>query len=842
MLKKLNNLKITTRLWFSFGLLILAITGLGLFSIDQMSDLATTTVKMYRHPFTVNATIREMTINLKQMRIHALTTALVTDNTTVDVAIAAINTLKNENHDKLALLKERFLGDLQEVEALVVQSNKLDELREEALKTLKTSNKEQAIHLLLSGDDAKQYEEVAIHLKNITDFSKEKAKAFMENAQLQATSSYLWMSGVIVATIMLAIWMAIIIARAINRPLTQAVAIANAITTGNLNNDIEVTSNNEIGQLQSALSTLQIQLRDRLDDDKRITEEINAVTHAASQGDFAKRINLENKTGTFKILGDSINQVLEVNQLAIKDLMRVFAAMAQGDLTQVITNQYFGELAQLKQDANTTVQRLTEVTEEINVVTHAASQGDFSKRIILENKTGTFRTLGKSINQVLEFNQLAIKDLTRVFSAVAQGDLTQIITNQYSGELAQLKQDANATVAKLTEVTEEINVVTQTASQGDFSKRVNPGNKTGIFKVIAGSINQVLDYNQLAIKDLICIFSAVAQGDLTKTIVTDYSGELARLKHDANATVQKLTEVLTVIGQSAGVVSTAAAEISLGNANLSQRTTQQAASLEETAASMEQMTGTVQQNSESAKQANVLAASARECAEQGNHVVKEAVLAINEISKSSKKITDIISVINEIAFQTNLLALNAAVEAARAGEQGRGFAVVATEVRNLAQRSAAAAKEIKTLIQDSNTKVEEGTRLANQSGQSLAEIVVAVKKVGDIIAEIAAASVEQAMGIEQVNKAIAQMDQMVEQNSALVEQATAASESMREQAQTLKEQVAFFTMNDIEVVSPARPVRNKPRLEPTIPPAKTVVKKQAPRIAPSRKEQGWEDF
>jgi len=195
------------------------------------------------------------------------------------------------------------------------------------------------------------------------------------------------------------------------------------------------------------------------------------------------------------------------------------------------------------------------------------------------------------------------------------------------------------------------------------------------------------------------VFAAMAQGDLTITITHEYTGELAQLKQDTNTTVQKLTAVLSVIRQTVAIVTQAAEEISQGNMELSQRTTEQAAALQETAASMEQMTGTVQQNADNAKQANQLAVSARGRAEQGNQVVTDAVLAIKEISKSSKKIADIISVIDEIAFQTNLLALNAAVEAARAGEHGRGFAVVAAEVRNLAQRSAAAAKEIKALIQ-----------------------------------------------------------------------------------------------------------------------------------------------
>ena len=229
-----------------------------------------------------------------------------------------------------------------------------------------------------------------------------------------------------------------------------------------------------------------------------------------------------------------------------------------------------------------------------------------------------------------------------------------------------------------------------------------------------------------------------------------------------------------------------------GNISLSQRTEEQASSLEETASSMEEMTSTVKQTADNAGQANQLAIAARSQAEKGGAVVGKAVGAMSAINASSRKIADIIGVIDEIAFQTNLLALNAAVEAARAGEQGRGFAVVASEVRNLAGRSATAAKEIKALIQDSVGKVEEGSKLVDQSGQTLEEIVQAVKKVTDIVAEIAAASQEQSTGIEQVNKAVMQMDEVTQQNAALVEQAAAAAEAIVEQTQALSQQVAVY--------------------------------------------------
>ncbi|ODV12392.1 MAG: chemotaxis protein [Rhodanobacter sp. SCN 68-63] len=292
------------------------------------------------------------------------------------------------------------------------------------------------------------------------------------------------------------------------------------------------------------------------------------------------------------------------------------------------------------------------------------------------------------------------------------------------------------------------------------------------------------------------INTLAAQGKLGHDIQVNRKDELGELLDAFRTMDLRLSAIVSEVRNGSGEVSTAAQQIARGNDDLSQRTQEQASSLEETASSMEQMTSTVKQNAENASHANQLARGAREQAERGGEVVTQAVVAMKAINESSRKISDIVSLIDEIAFQTNLLALNAAVEAARAGEQGRGFAVVATEVRNLAQRSAGAAKEIKGLIKDSAEKVHNGTSLVDQTGKSLAEIVDSVKKVTDIVAEIAAASAEQSAGIDQVNHAVLQMDEMTQQNAALVEEAAAAARAMQEQAAELTQQVGFFQLDE----------------------------------------------
>jgi methyl-accepting chemotaxis protein len=286
----------------------------------------------------------------------------------------------------------------------------------------------------------------------------------------------------------------------------------------------------------------------------------------------------------------------------------------------------------------------------------------------------------------------------------------------------------------------------------------------------------------------------VAAGDLATPVqlaAGDHQSVLAAVEHVRNSMLQVIGEIRTGVDS----VGTASREIAQGNHDLSSRTEQQASSLQQTAASMEQMTSAVKQNADAAKQANQLAASASQVAEKGGEVVGQVVATMQDITASSKKIAEIIGVIDGIAFQTNILALNAAVEAARAGEQGRGFAVVAGEVRNLAQRSAQAAREIKSLIGESVTKVENGSRLVNDAGQTMNDIVVQVKRVTDLIGEITSSTLEQSSGITQVNQAVSQLDQMTQQNAALVEQSAAAAQSLKEQADRLAQAVAIFKLS-----------------------------------------------
>ncbi len=310
------------------------------------------------------------------------------------------------------------------------------------------------------------------------------------------------------------------------------------------------------------------------------------------------------------------------------------------------------------------------------------------------------------------------------------------------------------------------------------------------------------------LNDAIDIATRVGNGDLTANFEKNAEDETGVLLDALEHMNQNLVQTIQQVNISVETIATASGQIAAGNADLSSRTESQASSLEETASSMEELTSTVKQNADNARQANAMALKASDVARKGGDVVSNVVHTMTSIKDSSKKIVDIIGVIDGIAFQTNILALNAAVEAARAGEQGRGFAVVASEVRSLAQRSAGAAKEIKELINDSVAKVDDGSRLVDDAGNTMHEIVSSVKTLADLMAEITAASQEQSAGIEEVNLAITHIDEMTQQNAALVEQAAAAAESMQEQAQALSQAVAVFKLHPAQYAG-AKPVQKQ---------------------------------
>ena len=455
-----------------------------------------------------------------------------------------------------------------------------------------------------------------------------------------------------------------------------------------------------------------------------------------------------------------------------------------------------GDSSSMLAAMKTMQEALAGLVGEIRDMVLAAEHGDLGRRMGLADKQGFGREIGEALNQLMVVTDTSLQDVSRVAGALAAGDLSQKVDAVYPGAFGQTAGAINATVQALAQVIEEVREIVNAAAQGDFSRQIDVDSKRGYARTLAELLNSLGITAHQALSDISLVARTLADGDLRQRIERQYPGLFGETAQGINTTVDNLKEVIGNVVAAVDAITTAAKEISAGNADLSVRTEEQASSLEETAASIEEFTATAQQNTASAKAANELAMAASEMAIKGGEVVKASAATMIEIQTSSKKVGDIISVIEGIAFQTNILALNAAVEAARAGDQGKGFAVVATEVRALAQRSATAAKEIGALIADSGSKIERGSTQAREAGVRMEQIVESIGKVTAIVASISRASSEQTAGIEQVNQAVSQMDEVTQQNAALVEEAAAAAESLEDQAQQLQEQVARFKLDN----------------------------------------------
>ncbi|WP_045729008.1 methyl-accepting chemotaxis protein, partial [Xanthomonas sp. GPE 39] len=452
---------------------------------------------------------------------------------------------------------------------------------------------------------------------------------------------------------------------------------------------------------------------------------------------------------------------------------RAAEAIANGRLDNHVATDARDEPGRLLVAMDVMQQQLQRFSSETARMIELHADKDMSHRMPTDFP-GVYGELSKGINTMMFEHLDAIVDAIAVLNEYANGDLRRD-ARRLPGSRAVLHQSMDAAKASLLAINTEIKRLAAAAAAGDFSARGNAEQFQHDFRLMVQDLNAMMQVSDSNLGKLSALLQSIAAGDLTARMHGDFQGVFAQMRDDANTTADQLTNIVGRIQTAATSINAASSEIATGNDDLSRRTEQQAASLEETAASMEELTSTVKQNAENARQANQLAIGAASVASQGGAVVGQVVQTMNGIETSSKKIADIISVIDGIAFQTNILALNAAVEAARAGEQGRGFAVVASEVRTLAQRSASAAKEIKDLIDDSVGRVAEGSALVDQAGKTMEEIVASVKRVTDIMSEISAASQEQSAGIEQVNQTVNQMDEATQQNAALVEEATAAA-------------------------------------------------------------------
>ncbi|MEZ5498486.1 MAG: methyl-accepting chemotaxis protein [Steroidobacteraceae bacterium] len=627
-------------------------------------------------------------------------------------------------------------------------------------------------------------------LAEIQTSSLDDLEALLQD-RVRADQRTLWIDAAIVATCLsIAVALLFWVSAYLTRKVTAATAAFARLQEGHFDNAIGEQPRDELGRLLTALDGMQSGLR----------QKIEAERVAAAANSRIKEA-LDATSANVMVADENLN-IAYVNRSA-QQLMQNCQADFRKDLPRFDASNLVGQSIDL------------------------FHRDPSHQRRLLATLTQTFSsemTIGGRRMRIVA-NPVTDGSGHRLGAIVEWFDRTQEVATE-----------------------QEVGSLVEAVAEGKLDTRIALSGKAGFFETLAKGLNGLVDNVAGVVDEVQKLVDEANRGDLTHRMdLEGKQGLYVRIGSGINALVENMSGVVSQVKKAATEVYRGAEEISAGNANLSQRTEQQASSLEETASSMEEMTSTVKQNADNAGQANQLAMAARDQAEKGGAVVSRAVKAMTEINDSSKRIADIISVIDEIAFQTNLLALNAAVEAARAGEQGRGFAVVASEVRNLAGRSATAAKEIKDLIQESVRRVDEGSTLVTQSGTTLEQIVAAVKKVSDIVAEITAAGREQSAGIDQVNKAVMQLDELTQQNAALVEEATAASQSMADQARILNEtmhkyRVAGGDASVSEAPAATKQERRKTGRPWSRPEAKVAAAQPAKVAVANGSDSEWQEF
>ena len=780
----LAKLSVSTRLNLSVGLLIVLLALVGAASLFSLQSSNENLRTMYEDRLAVSVKISRadmLMLRNRTLLLEALThptpETIVANNKDMEQGIAEITQL-------LDGIKPLLQGDevAQFELVLAKRAQFVNEGIKPALTLLNAGKVEDARALALE-----KVKPLSIAMRDQVAKFNQQQLDIAHQAYEAGMERYQWVRNTVLAILVGGLLFAIFAARslvgAISKPLGEMLDTLRNVSQGDYSNAVDITRNDEIGQALQGLQSMQTRLGFDVAESKRIADEMTRI-----------KIALDN-VSTGVMIADSSRTVIYANH-SVKRILKGAESAIRKQLPNFDASNLVGvNIDTFHKNPQHQAHLLATFTS-----THVANL-TIADRHMRVTASPVINEQGERLGAVAEW-----------LDRTAEVQVEQEVANMVKG-----------------------------AQEGDFSQRVSTENKEGFFLLLAEGLNKLAEVTSSGLQDVAGVLQCIARGDLTQKIEADYVGIFGQLKDDTNTTVERLKEVVGRIKDATQAINTASQEIAAGNQDLSSRTEEQASSLEETASSMEELNATVRQNADNARQANELARTSNDGVVRGGAVVKQVVVTMGEIQDSSRKIADIIGVIDSIAFQTNILALNAAVEAARAGEQGRGFAVVATEVRNLAQRSATAAKEIKTLIAESVDKVEGGARLVSQAGTTMDEVVNSFQVVANLVTEITNASREQASGIEQITQAISQMDEVTQQNAALVEEAAAAAESLEEQARGLVQTVSMF-----KLAGEQSGVADAPRLAaPAARPAKEGSRPAAAKKIPAAfadPDDEWEEF
>ena len=771
-----KNMKIGMRFGLSFGLILLLMIGVGLYSMNRIDFLSGLTEKLYKSPFAVTNAILRADGNIIRMHRSMKDVALAKSPEDIDKASAAVDGYEKKVYEDIGVLKERFLGDPAMVQRLTKAVDDWKPIRDQVIALMRNENREAAA-AITKEKGAKQVAEISASIKALNEFATGKAQAFYENAEKEKNNAVWVVASLIAISVLLAIIVATLVTRSLLKSLggepAKAAEIANKIAAGDLSSAIEIKKGDT--------SSLMVAMKSMSDMLKGLLADTDVLVKAAAAGQLDTRADATKYQGDFRKLVGGVNDTITNIVGPLNVAAGYVERISKGDIPPKITDTYNGDFNTIKANLNAAIDAVNKMIADANLLSKAAVEGRLATRADAAQHQGDFRKIVEGVNQTLDAVIGPLNVAAGYVDRISKGDIPSKISDTYNGDFNTIKNNLNTAIDAVNALVADANMLSVAAMEGRLQTRADASKHEGDFRKIVQGVNDTLDGVILPVNEAVSVLMAMEQGDMTQTVNGNYKGQLDDFKNTINNTIAILSQVISEVNAAASNIASASEEVSSTAQSMSQATNEQAASVEETSASVEQMGASINQNTENAKVTDGMATQAAKQATQGGEAVKETVHAMKQIAGK-------IGIIDVIAYQTNLLALNAAIEAARAGEHGKGFAVVAAEVRKLAERSQVAAQEIGELATGSVNKAE-------QAGKLLDEIVPAINKTSELVQEITASSEEQSSGASQINTAMNQLNQITQQNASSSEELASTAEEMSGQSEQLQQLMSFFKVS-----------------------------------------------